>query len=252
MTEETALVASETTPRIAVVTGGSSGIGREVGRRLAAAGYDVVLTARRPDPLREAAEAIGARWVAADTAVPEQFAAVVAEAGAVDLVVHAAGVMDGTFVRKESLEGFEAVVRINLTSAFVVAHGALPAMGPGGRFVFLSSSSAHAPQPGRSAYSASKAGLNAFAGALAKEVERDGIAVHVVTTGPVATPMLDDVRFPMRTLGVGEVAATVVWLDTLPPNVVLPEIDVSSVDSGPFAPDTFVPEAARRLGRTEL
>ncbi len=252
MTEETPLAASETTPRIAVVTGGSSGIGREVGRRLAAAGYDVMLTARRPDPLREAAEAIGARWVAADTAVPEQFAAVVAEAGAVDLVVHAAGVMDGTFVRKESLEGFEAVVRINLTSAFVVAHGVLPAMGPGGRFVFLSSSSAHAPQPGRSAYSASKAGLNAFAGALAREVERDGIAVHVVTTGPVATPMLDDVRFPMRTLAVGDVAATITWLDTLPPNVVLPEIDLSSVDSGPFAPDTFVPEAARRLGRTEL
>jgi len=212
----------------------------------------VVLTARRPEPLREAAEAIGARWHAADTAVPEQFAGVVAEAGSVDLVVHAAGVMDGTFVRKESLASFEAVVRTNLTSAFVVAQGALPAMGAGGRFVFLSSSSAHAPQPGRSAYSASKAGLNAFAGALAKEVERDGIGVHVVTTGPVATPMLDDVRFPMRTLGVAEVAAAILWLDTLAPNVVLPEIDVSSVESGPFVPEVFVPEQARRLGRTEL
>ncbi|HET8621588.1 MAG TPA: SDR family oxidoreductase [Acidimicrobiales bacterium] len=244
--------ASQGQARRAVVTGGSSGIGREVGRQLASAGYDVVLTARRPGPLREAAEAIGARWVAADTAVPDQFASVVVEAGHVDLVVHAAGVMDGTFVRKESLAGFEAVVRTNLTSAFVVAHGALPAMGPGGRFVFLSSSSAHAPQPGRSAYSASKAGLNAFAGALAREVERDGIAVHVVTTGPVATPMLDDVRFPMRTLGVAEVAAVVLWLDTLPPNVVLPEVELSSVDAGPFAPEVFVPAQARRLGRTEL
>ncbi len=212
----------------------------------------MVLTARRPEPLREAAEAIGARWLAADTAVPEQFADVVVAAGAVDLVVHAAGVMDGTFVRKESLAAFEAVVRTNLTSAFVVAHEALPAMGPGGRFVFLSSSSAHAPQPGRSAYSASKAGLNAFAGALAKEAERDGIAVHVVTTGPVATPMLDDVRFPMRTLGVEEVAATIVWLDTLPSNVVLPEVELSSVDTGPFAPEVFVPEQARQLGRTDL
>jgi NAD(P)-dependent dehydrogenase (short-subunit alcohol dehydrogenase family) len=238
--------------RVAVVTGGSSGIGREVGVQLAAAGYDVVLTARRPEPLREAAETIGARWMAADSAVPGQFAEVVAEAGAVDLVVHAAGVMDGTFVRNESVATFESIVRTNLTSAFVVAHGALPAMGPGGRFVFLSSSSAHAPHPGRSAYSASKAGLNAFAGAFAKEVERDGIAVHVVTTGPVATPMLEDVRFPMRTLGVAEVAASVVWLDTLPPNVVLPEVELSSVDAGPFVPEAFVPEAARRLGRTEL
>ena len=238
--------------RTAIVTGGSSGIGREVGRRLADAGYDVVLTARRPEPLQEAAESVGARWVAADAAVPEQFAAVVADAGAVDLVVHAAGVMAGSFVRKETLETFESVVRVNLTSAFVVAQAALPAMGAGGRFVFLSSSSAHAPQPGRSAYSASKAGLNAFAAAMAKEVERDGIAVHVVTTGPVATPMLDDVRFPMRTLGVAEVASSVVWLDSLPPNVVLPEVELSSVDAGPFAPEAFVPEAARRLGRTEL
>lgn len=238
--------------RVAVVTGGSSGIGREVGRLLAAAGYDVVLTARRPGPLQEVADEIGARWVAGDTAVPADAARVIAEAGAVDLVVHAAGVMDGTFVRKETLAGFEAVVRTNLTSAYVLAHAALPAMGPGGRFVFLSSSSSHSPQPGRSAYSASKAGLNAFAGALAGEVERDGIAVHVVTTGPVATPMLDDVRFPMRTLRVGDVAAAVVWLDTLPPNVVLPEVELSSVDAGPFAPDAFVPEAARKLGRTEL
>ncbi len=238
--------------RVAVVTGGSSGIGREVGRRLAAAGYDVVLSARRSEPLREAADAIGARWVAADCADPDQFALVVEATGHVDLVVHAAGIMDGTFVRKESLETFENVLRTNLTSAYVVANGALPAMGPGGRFVFLSSSSAHAPQPGRSAYSASKAGLNAFARALAAEVQRDGIAVHVVTTGPVATPMLEDVRFPMRTLGVEEVAGAVVWLDTLEPNVVLPELALSSVEEGPFAPEAFVPRAARELGRTEL
>ena len=242
--------------RVAIVTGGSSGIGLEVGRQLVGAGYDVVLTARRDGPLVEAAGAIGARAVAGDATDAESFAAVVAAAaeatGSIDLVVHAAGTMGGTFVRKESVDEFERILRANLTSAFVVAHAALPAMAEGGRIVFISSSSAHAPQPGRSAYSASKAGLNAFAGALAGEVQRDGIAVHVVTTGPVATPMLDDVRFPMRTLGVEEVAATVVWLDQLPPNVVLPEIEISSVDAGPFAPDPFIPEAARKLGRTEL
>ena len=238
--------------RVAIITGGSSGIGLEVGRQLVAAGYDVVLTARTASKLEAAAESIGARAVAADSADPEAFAAVVAAAGSVDLLVHAAGVMDGTFVRKERLATFEAVLRTNLTSAFVVAQAALSAMGPGGRMVFVSSSAAHAPQPGKTAYTASKAGLNAFAAALAKEVERDGISVHVVTTGPVATPMLDDVHFPMRTLGVAEVAATIAWLDTLPPNVVLPEVEVSSVDTGPFAPEPFVPKAAQDLGRTEL
>jgi NAD(P)-dependent dehydrogenase (short-subunit alcohol dehydrogenase family) len=238
--------------RTAIITGGSSGIGLATGAELVARGYDVVLTARTEDKLRAAADEVGARWVAADSADPDAFAAVVAEAGRVDLLVHAAGVMAGTFVRKESLATFESVVRTNLTSAFVVAHACLPAMAAGGRIVFLSSSSAHAPQPGRSAYSASKAGLNAFAGALAAEVERDGIAVHLVTTGPVATPMLDDVHFPMRTLATSDVVEVVAWLDTLPGNVVLPEVEVASVGSGPFAPEAFVPEAARQLGRTEL
>jgi NAD(P)-dependent dehydrogenase (short-subunit alcohol dehydrogenase family) len=238
--------------RVAIVTGGSSGIGLAAGRRLVELGYDVVLTARTADKLDAAARSIGARSVAADCADEVAFAAVVAAAGRVDLLVHAAGVMAGTFVRKESLDTFESVLRTNLTSAFVVTAAALPVMPAGGRIVFLSSSSAHAPQPGRSAYSASKAGLNAFAAALAKEVERDGVAVHVVTTGPVATPMLDDVHFPMRTLGVEEVAETIVWLDRLPPNVVLPEVALSSVDQGPFAPEPFVPEAARARGRTEM
>jgi len=238
--------------RTAVVTGASRGIGRGVAGALAERGYDLVLTARTEGPLRAAAEELGARWVAADSADPEAFAAVVAEAGRVDLLVHAAGVMAGTFVRKESAEAFADILRTNLTSAFVVAHAALGAMPEGGRMIFLSSSSAHAPQPGRSAYSASKAGLNAFAGALAKEVERDGIAVHVVTTGPVATPMLDDVHFPMRTLEVPDVVAAVAWLDTLPPNVTLPELRLASVDSGPFAPEPYIPEAARARGRTAL
>jgi NAD(P)-dependent dehydrogenase (short-subunit alcohol dehydrogenase family) len=238
--------------RTAVVTGGSSGIGLEVGRKLVERGYDVVLTARTAATLEAAATSVGARWVAADSADPGAFDAVVAEAGKVDLLVHAAGVMDGTFVRKESLATFESVLRTNLTSAFVVANAALPAMPEGGRMVFLSSSSSHRPHPGLAAYSASKAGLNAFALALAAEVQRDGVSVHVVTTGPVATRMLDDVRFPMRTLGVDEVAEAVVWLDTLPGNVVLPEVELSSVDAGPFAPEPFVPEAARQLGRTEI
>ena len=238
--------------RTAIVTGASRGIGRGVAGALAERGYDLVLTARTEGPLRAAADELGARWVAADSADPEAFAAVVAEAGRVDLLVHAAGVMAGTFVRKESAEAFADILRTNLTSAFVVAHAALGAMPEGGRMIFLSSSSAHAPQPGRSAYSASKAGLNAFAGALAKEVERDGIAVHVVTTGPVATPMLDDVHFPMRTLEVPDVVAAVAWLDTLPPNVTLPELRLASVDSGPFAPEPYIPEAARARGRTAL
>jgi NAD(P)-dependent dehydrogenase (short-subunit alcohol dehydrogenase family) len=238
--------------RTAVITGGSSGIGLECGRLLVARGYDVVLSARRPGPLADAAATIGARCVAADSADPDQFRAVAEAVEHVDLMIHAAGVMDGTFVRKETVEAFDQVVRTNLRSAFVVSSLVLPAMGAGSRFVFVSSSAAHAPQPGKSAYTASKAGLNAFAAALAGEVQRDGIAVHVVTPAPVDTPMLDDVHFPMRALAVGHVAKAIVWLDELDPSVVLPELQLSAVADGPFAPAPVVPPAAAARGRTTL
>jgi len=234
-----------------VITGGSSGIGLACGRLLVDRGYDVVLSARRPGPLEAAAASVGARWIAADSTDEEAFARVVAEAGRVDLLIHAAGVMAGTFVRRETAEGFDQVIRTNLRSAFVVTSAALPAMGPGSRIVFLSSSAAHAPQPGKAAYSASKAGLNAFALALAGEVDRDGIAVHVVTPAPVDTPMLDEVHFPMIALAVDDVARAIVWLDELSPSVVLPELVLRAVDRGPFAPEPVVPEAARSLGRTD-
>lgn len=232
------------------MTGGSSGIGLAVGRGLVERGYEVVLNARRQAPLVEAAELIGSRWAVGDCAAEADAAAIVAAAGPVDLLVHAAGKMAGTFVRKESVETFDAVVSANLRSAFLMSRAVLDTMPAGGRLIFLSSSSAHAPQPGKTAYSASKAGLNAFASALAAEVERDGIAVHTVTPAPVATPMLDNVRFPMHALASDQVADVVLWLDSLDGSIVVPEIELRATAVGPFAPELFVPEAARALGRT--
>lgn len=234
------------------MTGGSSGIGHACGKALVDAGYDVVLTARREEQLREAAGAIGARYVAGDSTDPASFANVVGACDRVDLLVHAAGVMQGTFVRKETLETFEHVLRVNLTSAFITSAAVLPKMPSGGKVIFLSSSSAHAPQPGRSAYSASKAGLNAFAAAMAKEVDRDGVGVHILTTGPVATPMLEDVHFPMLALNPQDVAGAVLFLADLPPNVALLEVAVDSVQQGPHAPEPLVPAEAKKRGRTQL
>jgi NAD(P)-dependent dehydrogenase (short-subunit alcohol dehydrogenase family) len=232
--------------RTALVTGGSGGIGKGCARKLVERGYDVVLSARREAPLRAAAEEIGARHIAADASDPGGFAAAIDRLERIDLVVHAAGALGGTYARKQTFEQWQAIMSANLDSCFVVTSAVLPKMTAGSRLVFISSSAAHEPMPARTAYSASKAGMNAFARALALEVDRDGISVHIVTPGPVATEMLQDGPFEMYAIGVSDVAETVAWLDTVDSSVDLPEIRLSAVKRGPFARPPVVPTEARR------
>ncbi|MDX6741494.1 SDR family oxidoreductase [Actinocorallia sp. A-T 12471] len=232
-------------PRTAVVTGGSGGIGLACAEVLMARGYEVVLTARTAKPLRAAAERIGARWVAADAADPVGFAGVVAAVGRVDLLVHAAGTLAGTFVRKERVEDFDAVLRANLRSTLVAVQGVLPKMRQGGRIVLISSSSSEQGMKGRAAYSASKAGMNAFAESLAAELERDGINVNLVIPAPVETPMLQDVSFEMHALQPEDVAGVVGFLDSLDPRVVLPRISMRAAAEGPLASRTVIPPKVR-------
>ena len=236
--------------RNAIITGGSGGIGKACARKLVACGYDVVLTARREGPLRDAAAELGTRYIVADASEPDVFSAALAELPHVDLLVHAAGVLGGTYARKQTFEQGRATISANLDSCFVVTHAALPLMRPGSRFVFISSSAAHEPMPARTAYSASKAGMNAFARALALEVDRDGINVHLVTPGPVETDMLQDVPFEMHAIRAEDVARTVAWLDTVDASVDLPEIRLGAVIRGPSAGSPVVPQEVQR--RTEL
>jgi NAD(P)-dependent dehydrogenase (short-subunit alcohol dehydrogenase family) len=232
--------------RNAVITGGSGGIGKACGRALVERGYDVVLTARREGPLREAAEDIGALWVVGDASDPTGFATALSGLPRVDLLVHAAGVLGGTYARKQTFEEWRATMSANLDSCFVVTHAALPLMQPGSRFVFVSSSAAHEPMPARTAYSASKAGMNAFARALALEVDRDGINVNIVTPGPVETEMLQDVPFEMYAVTAHDVAEAVAWLDTVPSSVDLPEIRLNAITRGPSARAPIVPLEVQR------
>ena len=237
--------------RRALITGGSGGIGKACGRKLIELGYDVILTARREEPLRAAAEEMGARYVVADATEPEKFKPAVQAAAEIDLVVHAAGILGGTYARKQTFEQWRATMSANLDSCFVVTSAVLPRMNAGSRLVFISSSAAHEPMPARTAYSASKAGMNAFARALALEVDRDGISVHLVTPGPEATEMLQDVPFEMYAIAVSDVAEAVVWLDTVDPSVDLPEIRLSAVERGPFARPPVVPTEARRRAQRD-
>jgi NAD(P)-dependent dehydrogenase (short-subunit alcohol dehydrogenase family) len=232
--------------RTALITGGSGGIGKACGRKLVESGYNVVLTARREAPLRAAAEDMGARYVVADASHPSTFEPAVAAADHIDLLVHASGILGGTYARKQTFEQWRATISANLDSCFVVTSAALPRMTAGSRFVFISSSAAHEPMRARTAYSAAKAGMNAFAGALAQEVDRDGINVHIVTPGPVETDMLQDVPFEMYAIRAADVADAVAWLDTVDPSVDLPEIRLQAITRGPSAPPPIVPLEVHR------
>jgi NAD(P)-dependent dehydrogenase (short-subunit alcohol dehydrogenase family) len=232
--------------RTALVTGGSGGIGKACAAKLCELGYDVVLSARRVEPLRAAADEIGARYLVADAADANGFARAIGPLEAIDLVVHAAGALGGTYARKQTFAQWQAIISANLDSCFVLTSAALPKMRAGSRFIFISSSAAHEPMMARTAYSASKAGMNAFARALALEVDRDGIAVHIVTPGPVETQMLQDVPFEMQAIQVSDVADAVAWLDTVDPSVDLPEIRLSAVRRGPYARVPVVPDEVHR------
>ena len=218
---------------VAVVTGGSGGIGFACGELLVKRGYDVLLTARREGPLRESAERIGCRWKIADCSLEADVDNLYDGESAVSLVVHAAGLYEGTIVKRQSVDVVDRVLAANLRSAYLVASKALPLMSAGGRIIFISSIASRG-QPTLSAYSMSKAGENALAIALAGEVEKHGIGVHLVTPGPVDTPMFGDYVANVPTIRADDVARAVGWLEEMPPHVVLREIVLEPVSSGPF------------------
>jgi NAD(P)-dependent dehydrogenase (short-subunit alcohol dehydrogenase family) len=221
----------------AIVTGGSGGIGKACARALRNRGYDVLLVARRPAPVRTAAEEIGGRWIAADCTNEDDVGDIVEAAGTPAVLVHAAGLVEGTDVRHQSPDLFDRVIESNLRATYLITRAVLARMRPGGRLFFLSSSAGLKGVRGLSAYSAAKAGVNAFANAIAAEVEEDGIGVHVITPAPVRTEMLSTAAHgDLWLLEPEDVASAILWIDSLPPRVVVREIVMRSVMTGPFAP----------------
>jgi len=223
---------------IAVITGGSGGIGRACAMGLMQMGYEVVLSARKQEPLAKVASELGCKYVVGDSAEEADARALFQAVEAPRLVVHAAGILAGTFVSEQPVETFDEVLRANLRSAYLVTKYALEKMSAGSRIIFISSTAGLKGMKGLTAYSASKAGMEALAQSVAAEVERFGIGVHLVTPGPVRTAMIDPSHGPtMWLLEPEDVASAVCWLAGLSPRVVVREIVMRSVAEGPFAPE---------------
>ncbi|MEY7975421.1 SDR family oxidoreductase [Streptomyces pilosus] len=185
--------------RVAVVTGGSRGIGRAVARRLAGDGLAVVVNyARDAASAEETVAAItgaGGRAVAvrADVAEEKEVAALFdraeAEYGGVDVVVNSAGRMELSPVADLDLAVLDAVHRTNIRGAFVVAQQAVRRLRAGGSFVAFSSSVVGTQFPAYGAYAASKGAVEAMTLILARELRGRDVTVNTVAPGPTATDM---------------------------------------------------------------
>ncbi|QTE02784.1 SDR family oxidoreductase [Streptomyces cyanogenus] len=189
-------------PRVAVVTGGSRGIGRETVTRLAADGYAVVVGyAGNRDRAEAAVEEVTAAGgsalaVRADVAEEQQvaalFEAATAEFGGVDVVVHTAGRMYLAPVAELDLAELDALHRTNVRGTFVVAREAARRLRRGGALVTFSTSVVGLAFPGYGAYSASKGAVEALTLVLARELRGRDVTVNAVAPGPTATDMFLD------------------------------------------------------------
>ncbi len=185
--------------RVAIVTGGSGGIGRAAAQRLAADGMAVVVGyAGNPAPaeeaVREIEEAGGAAFaVKADVADEDDVAALFDQTerryGGVDVVVHAAGIMLLAPLERLDMADFDRMHRINVRGTFVVDQQAVRRVRRGGAIVNFSTSVTRIALPTYSAYAATKGAVDAMTLILAKEVRGRDITVNAVAPGPTATPL---------------------------------------------------------------
>ncbi|AGP60375.1 SDR family oxidoreductase [Streptomyces rapamycinicus] len=189
-------------PRVAIVTGGSRGIGHEAVKRLAADGYAVVIGyAGHREPAEAAAEditAAGGRAVAvqADVADEQQVAALFdtaeSEFGGVDVVVHAAGRMYLAPIAELDLAELDTLHRTNIRGTFVVAQQAARRIRGGGALITFSTSIVGLALPAYGAYSASKGAVEALTLILARELRGRDVTVNTVAPGPTATDLFLD------------------------------------------------------------
>ncbi len=196
-------MSTEIAPKIALVTGAGSGVGRSAALALDKAGYTVVIAGRRPEAL---AETIGIATSGHMFAVPTDvsdidsvtalFATIAERYGRLDLLFNnAGGGSPSTNFGDLTLAQWNGVVSVNLNGAFMVAHAAFRMMRDqtpqGGRIINNGSISAHTPRPGSAPYTATKHAITGLTKSISLDGRRYDIACGQIDIGNAATPMTE-------------------------------------------------------------
>jgi NAD(P)-dependent dehydrogenase (short-subunit alcohol dehydrogenase family) len=178
----------------ALVTGGTSGIGREVAKQLAGLGAEVLISGRDAGRGAEAVaeiEAAGgsARFLAADLADFAAIGRLAEEVGEVDILINNAGIFDFAPTPDESRENYEAMFDVNVRAPYFLTAALAPRMAGrgGGSIVNVSTMVAELGMPGSSAYAATKAALASLTRTWAGEFAGFGVRVNAITVGPTKT-----------------------------------------------------------------
>ncbi|HEY6627580.1 MAG TPA: 3-oxoacyl-[acyl-carrier-protein] reductase [Acidimicrobiia bacterium] len=196
--------------RVALVTGGSRGIGRAIALRLAGSGNQVAVNyasnAAAAEETVNAIESAGGHAIsyAADVSqedqVEEMFAKVAAALGPVSILVNNAGITRDNLLLRMSPKDFDDVIDTNLRSTYLCTRAALRGMlkMKWGRIVSIASVAGIGGNAGQANYSASKAGMIGFSKSIAKEIGSRGITVNVVAPGFITTDMTEDLGDGVR------------------------------------------------------
>jgi acetoacetyl-CoA reductase len=217
-------------PKVAIVTGGTRGIGAAIAKRLKDGGYAVAATYHGNDEAAAKFKAeTGAstyKWDVADArASAEGVKRVEAEIGPVDVLVNNAGITRDGMFHKMTFDAWSAVLRTNLDSMFAMTRPVIDGMRErsSGRIINISSINGQKGQMGQVNYSAAKAGVIGFTKALAQENARKGVTVNCICPGYIDTEMVQAVpekvlesiigQIPVGRLGKAEeIASLVAWL----------------------------------------
>ncbi len=186
--------------KTAIITGSNSGIGLGIARALAGAGADVVLNSFTDRPEDHAlAASIGAefgvtaRYIKADMSKGDECRALITQAGRCDILVNNAGIQHVSPIESFPVEKWDAIIAINLTSAFHTTAAALPMMRAAGwgRVVNIASAHGLTASPFKAAYIAAKHGLVGLTKTVALETAREPITCNAICPGYVLTPLVE-------------------------------------------------------------